>query len=88
MIATQNIKFTKLVDYWTQADIAGSLYHIRILQYILCRLDYIPNCIEVELLAVGNWDDWRQWYYQDDLSHFNVCTTSCGNEIVHPPISF
>ena len=79
MIATQNINFTKLVDYWTQADIAGGLYHIKILQYILCRLDYIPTCIEVERLAVGNWDDWRQCYYQDDLSHFYLCTTSCGN---------
>ena len=62
MIATQNINFTKLVDYWTQADIAGGLHHIKTLQYILCRLDYIPTCIEVERLVVGNWDDWRQWY--------------------------
>ena len=88
MIATQNINFTKLFDYGTQADIAGGLYHIKILQYTLCRLDYIPTCIEVERLAVGNWDDWRQWYYQCDLSHFYVCTTSCGNKVVHPPISF
>ena len=40
MIATQNINFAQLVDYWAQVDIAGGLYHIKILQYIYC-VDWI-----------------------------------------------